>query len=85
MAATFPGFDTDLWYAFFVPHGTPAPVLAKLYEEIQKAQKDPTVLAAMARDGAEPRNLGPDEFPAFFKKEVEKYGKLVKLAGAKPE
>jgi tripartite-type tricarboxylate transporter receptor subunit TctC len=85
MAATFPGFDTDLWYGFFLPHGTPAAVISRLYEEIQKAQKAPDVLAAMARDGAEPRNLGPDEFPAFFKREVEKYAKLVKLAGAKPE
>jgi tripartite-type tricarboxylate transporter receptor subunit TctC len=67
------------------PAGTPAPVIEKLYEEIQKAQKDTTVRAAMARDGADARNLGPEEFPAFFRKEVEKYAKLVKLAGAKPE
>ena len=45
----------------------------------------PRIFFAMARDGADARNLGPDEFPAFFKKEVEKYAKLVKLAGAKPE
>jgi tripartite-type tricarboxylate transporter receptor subunit TctC len=85
MASMYKGFETDAWYGFFVPHGTPAPVIAKLYEEIQKAQKDATVQAAMARDGADARNLGPEEFPAFFKKEVEKYAKLVKLAGAKPE
>ena len=85
MASMYPGFETDAWYGFFVPHGTPAPVIAKLYEEIQKAQKDATVQAAMARDGADARNLGPEEFPAFFKREVEKYAKLVKLAGAKPE
>ncbi len=85
MASLYPGFETDAWYGFFVPAGTPAPVIAKLYEEIQKAQKDATVQAAMARDGADARNLGPEDFPPFFKREVEKYAKLVKLAGAKPE
>ncbi len=85
MASMYPGFETDAWYGFFVPTGTPAPVIAKLYEEIQKAQKDATVQAAMARDGADARNLGPDDFPPFFRREVEKYAKLVKLAGAKPE
>ncbi len=85
MASMYPGFETDAWYGFFVPTGTPAPVIAKLYDEIQKAQKDATVQAAMARDGADARNLGPDDFPPFFRREVEKYAKLVKLAGAKPE
>jgi tripartite-type tricarboxylate transporter receptor subunit TctC len=85
MASLYPGFETDAWYGFFVPHGTPAAVIAKLYEEIQKAQKDAGVQAAMARDGADARNLGSEDFPPFFKREVEKYAKLVKLAGAKPE
>jgi tripartite-type tricarboxylate transporter receptor subunit TctC len=85
MASQYPGFETDAWYGFFVPQGTPAPVITRLYEEIQKAQKDATVQAAMARDGADARNLGPEDFPPFFKREVEKYAKLVKLAGAKPE
>jgi tripartite-type tricarboxylate transporter receptor subunit TctC len=85
MASMYPGFETDAWYGFFVPAGTPAPVVARLDEEIQKAQRAPDVRAAMARDGAEPTSLGPDKFPAFFRREVEKYAKLVKLSGAKPE
>ena len=85
MASQYPGFETDAWYGFCVPQGTPAPVITRLYEEIQKAQTDATVQAAMARDGADARNLGPEDFPPFFKREVEKYAKLVKLAGAKPE
>ncbi|MCA3075745.1 MAG: tripartite tricarboxylate transporter substrate binding protein [Rhodocyclaceae bacterium] len=85
MASMFPGFETDAWYGFFVPTGTPVPVVSRLYEEIRKAQGAADVKAAMARDGADPRNLGPDDFPAFFRQEVEKYAKLVKLAGAKAE
>jgi tripartite-type tricarboxylate transporter receptor subunit TctC len=85
MASMYPGFETEAWYGFFVPAATPAPVIARLYEEILKAQAGADVKAAMARDGAEPCSLGPDDFPAFFRQEVEKYAKLVRLAGAKAE
>jgi tripartite-type tricarboxylate transporter receptor subunit TctC len=85
MASFYPGFETDAWYGFFVPTGTPSPIVNRLNEEIQKAQRAPDMRAAMARDGAEPTSMGPNEFPAFFRREVEKYAKLVKLSGAKPE
>jgi tripartite-type tricarboxylate transporter receptor subunit TctC len=85
MASSYPGFETDAWYGFFVPAGTPAPIVSRLNDEIQKAQRAPDMRAAMARDGAEPTSMGPAEFPAFFKREVAKYAKLVKLSGASPE
>jgi tripartite-type tricarboxylate transporter receptor subunit TctC len=85
MASSYPGFETDAWYGFFVPVGTPPPIVSRLNEEIQKAQRAPDMRAAMARDGAEPTSMGPDAFPAFFRREVAKYAKLVKLSGATPE
>jgi tripartite-type tricarboxylate transporter receptor subunit TctC len=85
MASSYPGFETDAWYGFFVPAGTPPPIVSRLNEEIQKAQRAPDMRAAMARDGAEPTSMGPADFPAFFKREVAKYAKLVKLSGATPE
>lgn len=36
----------------------------------------------MAKEGAEPLGSSPDEFGAYFKKEVEKYAKVIKAAGA---
>ena len=65
--------------------GAVVPLVSILATGTSKAQGAADVKAAMARDGADPRNLGPDEFPAFFRQEVEKYAKLVKLAGAKAE
>jgi tripartite-type tricarboxylate transporter receptor subunit TctC len=85
MASSYPGFETDAWYGFFVPAGTPPAIVSRLNDEIQNAQRAPDMRAAMARDGAEPTSMGPAEFPAFFRREVAKYAKLVKLSGATPE
>jgi tripartite-type tricarboxylate transporter receptor subunit TctC len=85
MDSFYPGFDTNSWYGFFVPVGTPPAIVARLNDEIEKAQRSAEIRAAMARDGAEPVLMGPAEFPPYFRREVEKYAKLVKLSGAKPE
>jgi tripartite-type tricarboxylate transporter receptor subunit TctC len=85
MASLYPGFETDAWYGFFVAAGTPQPIVTRLHDEIMKAQRAPDMRAAMARDGAEPISMGSQEFAAFFKKEVDKYAKLIKLSGAKAE
>ena len=39
----------------------------------------------MAREGAEPVGSTPAEFTAFFRAEIEKYAKIVKISGAKPD
>jgi len=85
LAAVFPGFDTEAWWGFFVPAGTPAPILDRLNTEIRKAHGSPEMRAAIAREGAEAVWQGPAEFPAFFRREVDKYARLVKLSGAKAE
>jgi tripartite-type tricarboxylate transporter receptor subunit TctC len=85
MASYYPGYEADAWYGFFAPAGTPAPVLDRLVREIRKVYDTPDMRATMERGGFEPVWLGPAEFAAFYKVELGKYGKLVKLSGAKPE
>jgi tripartite-type tricarboxylate transporter receptor subunit TctC len=85
MNSFYPGFETDGWYGFFAPVGTPPAIIARLNDEFEKAQRSAEIRAAMARDGAEPVLMGPAEFPAYFRRDVDKYAKLVKLSGAKPD
>ncbi|MBC7780935.1 MAG: tripartite tricarboxylate transporter substrate binding protein [Proteobacteria bacterium] len=85
MSAFFPGYAIDIWYGIFAPAGTPAAIQERLTAEIRKAHGSATVRTAMERDGAEAAWMAPAEFVPFFKREIEKYGKLVKLAGAKAE
>lgn len=83
MDASFKGFDTDNWYGAWLPAGPPKPVLDRWVDEIRKVHTHPDVRAAFERDGANAIFMPPVEFAAFIKKEVEKYGNLVRKSGAK--
>ena len=85
MAETLPGFESDNWYAFFAPAGTPKEIIVKLNAEILKALKSPDIIEYMKRDGAEPVGSTPEELGAYLAREVAKYAKLVKAANLKPE
>ncbi len=85
LAGTFPGFDTNIWHGLFTTAGTPAPVIVILNREIIKALKSAELQKAMDDGGAESVGNTPAEFTAVLAKDVEKYGKLVKASGAKPD
>jgi tripartite-type tricarboxylate transporter receptor subunit TctC len=85
LAASYPGFDTNQWFGMLAPAGTPPAIVMRLNEEVRKAQKAPDVIAALARDGAEPGNLTAAEFAEVFRADVSKYARLVKLSGATAE
>jgi tripartite-type tricarboxylate transporter receptor subunit TctC len=79
------GFETASWYGVVVPTGTPREIVNKLNVEIVRALADPQVRNWMTSDGAEIVADTPEAFTAFFKSELVKWGKAVKLSGAKAE
>jgi tripartite-type tricarboxylate transporter receptor subunit TctC len=81
----FPGFDASLWLAVMAPAGTPAPIVDRLHKEIVAAIASPDAADALSKAGAEPITSTPAELAAMVKDGVEKYGKVVKQAGVKPE
>ncbi|MEO8441584.1 MAG: tripartite tricarboxylate transporter substrate binding protein [Betaproteobacteria bacterium] len=83
--ASYPGFDIDNWFALFAPAGTPAAVVNRIYAEVVKGLQHPESQAFMKNEGAEPVASTPAEFAAFVAREIEKYAKIVKLSGAKPD
>ncbi len=78
MASIYPGFESDNWYAMFVPAGTPQPVIDKINSEIVKALKSSEVRNFMSKEGGEPVGSSPDELARYFKREVDKYAKIIK-------
>jgi tripartite-type tricarboxylate transporter receptor subunit TctC len=80
MASIYPGFECDQWYAMFVPAGLPREILARLYGETVKALALPEVREYLIKDGAEPVGSTPEEFAAFFRREVAKYAKIIAIA-----
>ena len=85
MGSFFPGFDTNVWHGVFVPAGTPAAVVNRLHEEFVRALQSPQARTALERDGAEPVGTTPAEFSAILTADIEKYAKLVRSSGAKPD
>ncbi len=83
MNSLYPGFEADNWYAMFFPAGTPKEIVAKLNAEIIKALKSDEVSNFMKREGADPVGSTPEELAAYFKKELEKYAKLIKARNIK--
>jgi tripartite-type tricarboxylate transporter receptor subunit TctC len=74
----YPGFDVIAWYALFAPRGTPAPVVARLGAEVEKALSLGDVRGEMAKLGAEPRYMSPQALTAFVAAETPKWGPLLK-------
>jgi len=78
MASIYPGFESDNWYAMFFPAGTPKEIVAKLNAEILKALKAPDLRDFIVKEGGDPVGSTPEELAAYFKREVEKYARIIK-------
>jgi tripartite-type tricarboxylate transporter receptor subunit TctC len=80
MLSIYPGFDVDNWYAMFLPAGTPKTLVDKVNGEIRKALQARDVREFMEREGADPVASSPEELNALFKREIDKYAKVIKAA-----
>jgi tripartite-type tricarboxylate transporter receptor subunit TctC len=83
-----PGLHMSLWYGFWAPAGTPAPVIAKLESAVQDALADPDVSARLTGLGMEipPREQqNPESLAAQQKADIEKWWPIIKAAGIKQQ
>ena len=85
MKSFYPEFESDNWYAFFVPAGTPQEIVTRLNSEILRALKAPDIIDYMSHDGADPVGSTPAELAAHYRSEVVRYAKLIKAANIQPE
>jgi tripartite-type tricarboxylate transporter receptor subunit TctC len=81
----YPGFDASEWWAILGPAGMPPEVVAKLNAEIDRIMKLPDVKARSGELGIEYIGGTPEEARAFMKSEMDKWSKVVRSAGLKPE
>ena len=83
VADTYKGFTAVTWYGILAPAGTPAPIVAKLNTEINKALKDPAVREAIGKDGGEVLGGTPQQMADLMKSDHAAWGAVVKASGAK--
>lgn len=83
MEAGVAGFDASSWFGLVAPAKTPADVMTRLVDAVNKALKDPEIGKKFAELGAEPGAVSGPAFGEFLRAESAKWGKVVQAAGVK--
>lgn len=83
--AGLPGVEVFVWNGVFAPAGTPRPVIEALHRELVRAYNAPEIKAQVEATGSYVAADTPEEFAAFIRAEVAKYGKLGRAAGIQPK
>jgi tripartite-type tricarboxylate transporter receptor subunit TctC len=82
VAETVPGFESASWQMLLAPGATPPEVIALLNREVHAIFSDPAVIAELTRRGVGPAVTGPPaEVTEFVKKEIVRWGDVVRRAG----
>ena len=83
VSETYPGFDAVTWFGILAPAKTPAPIVAKLNAEINKALQDPNVRKAIEKEGGEVIGGTQQQFADLMKSDLAAWAAVVKSSGAK--
>jgi len=79
------GYDMSFWFAAYVPAGTPEPVVARLNDILQRANRSPSVSNFYANTGFEALPGGPEELRKFQASESGKWREIIQKAGIEKE
>jgi tripartite-type tricarboxylate transporter receptor subunit TctC len=80
-----PGYEAYAWGGMIGPAGMPRDIVNRLNKEIVDTLKQKDVIDRMLSEGTVPTPSSPEEFTAYMKSELRKWGEVVKLAGIQPE
>ena len=80
-----PGYEASAWQGIGAPNGTPAGIVQKLNAAINVGLADPKMSGRIAEFGGEALTGLPADFGRLLADETEKWGRVVKFSGAKPD
>ena len=85
IAEIAPGYEMALWIGVFAPAGTPQEIAAKLTSEVRRIVGLPDIRDRLAGMGVEPLGNTSEETAEWIRREIARYGPVVKTAGLKAE
>jgi tripartite-type tricarboxylate transporter receptor subunit TctC len=85
IAETLPGYSISQWYGVIAPAKTAAAVIDRLNKEIARAIANPKVVQQFDNLDADPTTNQPEQFQAFIKSEIDKWGKVIRAANIRIE
>ena len=77
----YPGYEAGSWFGLLAPAGTLKEIVVRLNREVNKALNATELNERLNSEGAEPAGNTPEQFAAFIRTELVKWGKVTKAAG----
>jgi len=78
-------FEVTTWYGVLAPAGTPRPIVARLNGELVKIMHAPDMKEKLAASGTDALTSSPEEFAAYLRQEIAKWGDVVRKANLKAD
>jgi len=78
-------FEVTTWYGVLAPAGTPRPIVTRLNSELVKIMHAPDTKERLAAMATDPLTSTPEEFAAYLKQEIAKWGDVVRKANLKAD
>lgn len=79
------GFEAITWFGLVAPGKTPREIVMRWNTEVGRLLASPEIRERFLNDGQEPMGGAPEEFGRFLRSEIDKYAKVIKAAGVKPQ
>lgn len=80
-----PGFEIGAWSGVLAPAATPRAAVTRMNGAIEKVLQDPELRARITASSAEVKGSTPEQYEAFLKAELDRWGSVIRAAGLKPE
>jgi tripartite-type tricarboxylate transporter receptor subunit TctC len=85
MDSIYPGFESDNWFAMFVPAATPKEIIGKLHSLAVEALKSPELHDFISKDGGDVVASTPEQLGAHLRGEIARYAKVIRAGNIKAE
>ncbi|MGZ5224722.1 MAG: tripartite tricarboxylate transporter substrate-binding protein [Burkholderiales bacterium] len=83
--AALPGYEAAQWFGILARAGTPRPILERLNLETNRILNTSEMKERLLTLGMDVRSTTPEEFSSRISAETQKWAKVIKTAGIKPE